>query len=91
MKRREFLQSSLLGVATVRFESLSAAPAWAPPLAANATAGFTRLCDVVANERTWEVWEDLRTADGALVFSSAAGSVWLSQRVEAVAAGAAEP
>jgi hypothetical protein len=83
MKRREFLQTSLLSVASVKLNAASTAA-----LQAN---GATRLCEIVVDDRPWVVWEHLSTAEGALVFSSASGSVSLERRLEATSKGSVEP
>jgi hypothetical protein len=48
MKRREFLQTSLLGVASVEIDPSSAA--------ASAAQGATRLCEVTVEGRSWDPW-----------------------------------
>ncbi|WBO23255.1 hypothetical protein [Sphingomonas abietis] len=91
MNRRDFLQSSVAGAAAASTATaLRAAPAL-PRLPASAVAGHSRLLDIEIDGERWTVWEDLRDPDGAISFVSAAGTLVLAKRTEAMFATADPP
>ncbi|QNH17423.1 hypothetical protein HEP74_02574 [Xanthomonas sp. SS] len=107
MDRRDFLRQGLAVGAVAGVEALAggiaapanAAPATPPvpaaprlqPLSADALAGHTLQCRFTEAGAQWQVYEDLRSADGDLTLLGPGGALVLGKRTEAVYPSAQAP
>jgi hypothetical protein len=94
MKRRDFLQSTVVGAAFATQASAGGKAVIAPrldPLPADVLAGCTRMASIEVDGTHYAVWEDLRDPDGDILYVAHGGALRLAKRTEAMTAGKTAP